>query len=271
MLSLPNTKTSSSLSPARLILDLLDADPEGMGTTRRLLAAGEVFSFSHNQMRVALRRLASEGLLNNTARGQYALSATSEKLRSEIQRWQYIEQQRCPWQQDWAAIICGNLAAESSAQFRSQSRALALRGMRRWRPGLWLRPNNLNGGLSKLTTDLQSLGLDAIQGSFLISDTATSTEQELFSLWDTQALNREYQQRLSDVRSATKRLVAPRAPLLIETMELGSSTIRFLLKDPLLPDDLTNTECRHALIEAMQHYDMLGRDLWQQFINTLEL
>lgn len=270
MLSLPNTKSSSSLSPARLILDLLDADPEGMRTTRRLLAAGSIFQFSNNQMRVALSRLASEGLLDNPARGHYALSPAAEKLRTEIQRWRHIEQQRLPWQQDWATVVCGNLAAESSAQFRSQSRALSLRGLRRWRPGVWVRPNNLRGGLARLVADLQSLGLDAIQGSFLINDADTRTQQELLSLWDTDAINREYQTRLADIRSATARLVAPRAHLLMETMELGSDTIRFLLKDPLLPDGLTDSDCRHALIEGMQQYDRLGRTLWQQFIDTLE-
>lgn len=270
MLSLPNTKSSSSLSPARLILDLLDADPEGMSRTRRLLAAGSVFRFSSNQMRVALSRLASEGLLVNKARGQYALSDTAEQLRTEIQRWQHIESQRQPWQNDWATILCGNLAAESSAQFRRQSRALSLRGLRRWRPGVWVRPDNLKGGLPRLITDLQSLGLDAIQGSFLVNNADADTEQELLSLWDTESLNREYHTRLADIRAATRRLVAPRPGLLIETMELGSDTIRFLLKDPLLPDGLTDSQCRHALIESMHEYDRLGRELWQQFIDTLE-
>ena len=242
-----------------------------MGSTRRLLAAGSVFQFSNNQMRVALSRLANEGLLNNSERGRYALSHTAEKLRAEIQRWQHIERQRQPWNDDWATIICGNLAAESSAQFRSQSRALALRGMRRWRPGVWVRPNNLSGGLPGLISDLQSLGLDAIQGSFLINNADENTVQELLSLWDISALEQDYVKRLSAVRAAITRLIAPQPELLIETMELGSDTIRFLLKDPLLPDNLTDSHCRRALIESMQDYDRLGRELWQQFIDTLEL
>lgn len=270
MLSFPNSKSSSNLSPARLILDLLDADPAGMGSARRLLAAGSVFNFSNNQMRVALSRLASEGLLENSARGRYALSHTAEKLRTEIQRWQHIEDQRQPWNNDWATILCGNLAAESSTQFRSQSRALALRGLRRWRPGVWVRPNNLSGGLPTLVTDLLALGLDAIQGSFLVTKVDGNTEQELLSLWDTQNIDCEYQARLRAIRAATARLTAPSPSLLMETMELGSDTIRFLLKDPLLPDGFTDSACRLALIDSMQRYDRLGRELWKQFIDALE-
>lgn len=270
MLSLPNTKSSSSLSPARLILDLLDADPKGMSSARRLLAAGSVFQFSSNQMRVALSRLANEGLLTNPSRGQYALSPAAQKMSTEIQRWHHIEQQRLLWQQDWATVVCANLAAEGSAQFRSQSRALALRGLRRWRPGVWVRPNNLHGGLPTLVADLQSLGLDAIQGSFLIKDADASTQQELLSLWDAAQINLEYSRRLNDIRAAHERLTAPHPWLLIETMELGSDTIRFLLKDPLLPDGLTDSHSRCALINAMQQYDRQGRKLWQQFIDALE-
>ena len=274
MHSLPNSKTNSRLSPARLILDLLDADPAAMSSAQRIVAAGSVFDFSQNQMRVALSRLTSERLLRKIARGHYALSPEAEKLHKEIQRWHHLDQSIVPWTGDWGVVVCGNLAAESSALFRAQQRALSMRGLRRWRPGLWLRPNNLKGGLQQLVSDLQALGLDAIQGSFVMSETDAASYKELLSLWNTEQINSEYSARRQTLGSAILRLqdtVSPmRSNILMETMELGSDTIRFLLKDPLLPDGLTDSQARANLVSCMEHYDRLGRELWQTFINELE-
>lgn len=270
MLPLQSPQTNTGLSPRRLILDLLDADPQAMASSRRLLLAGGIFNFSNNQMRVALSRLVSDGLLVNSARGQYQLSTRGDALRTEIQRWRDRESQLVVWDGDWLAVACGNLAAEGSTQFRQQQRVLSLRGLRRWRPGIWVRPNNLRGGMEQLLNDLQALGLDAIQGSFLIRDADSNCEQELRGLWDDLALNQAYRKRLAQLTAAHQRLTAPRPALLAETIEIGSDTVRFLLLDPLLPEGMTRDCQRRALVDAMVSYDRRGRELWQQFIDTLE-
>ncbi len=270
MLSLSIQPSSSCLTPQRLILDLLDADPQAMAFSRRLLAAGGVFNFTSNQMRVSLSRLVSDGLLEKPSRGLYQLSERAARLRTEIQRWRHLEQQLIPWHGNWLAIACGNLAADSSAHFRRQQRALALRGLQRWRLGIWVRPDNLHGGLEQLVIDLQALDLDAIQGSFRIEQADDSCQRELISLWDSLVLDKEYQQRLVQLRDANERLTNASPALLSETMELGSDTVRFLLMDPLLPEELVNHDNRRALVAAMVDYDAKGRKLWQQFIDALE-
>lgn len=271
MLPLQSPHTGSSLTPRRLILDLVDADPQTMASSRRLLMAGDIFHFSNNQMRVALSRLVSDGLLENATRGHYRLSSPGNALRAEIQRWRNRESQLVDWDGDWLAVACGNLAAEGSTQFRRQQRALSLRGLQRWRPGIWVRPNNLRGGLAQLLRDLLALELDAIQGSFLIRDADAFCQQELRALWDELALNREYQTRLAQLIAANERLTEPHPSLLAETIEIGSDTVRFLLLDPLLPEGLTHDCQRRALVDAMVTYDRRGRELWQQFIDSLEV
>lgn len=271
MLPLTATLTGTSLSPRRLILDLLDADPVAMASSRRLLAAGSIFQFSNNQMRVALSRLVADGLLINPSRGHYQLSTRSEALRAEIQHWRDRDNQLVKWDGDWLAVACGNLAAEGSTQFRRQQRALSLRGMQRWRPGIWVRPNNLRGGLEQLTADLQALELDAVQGSFLIRDADSACQQELSTLWDQLSLNKAYRRRLTQLRAANERLTEPLPTLLAETIEIGSDTVRFLLMDPLLPEGMTHNSQRRALVDAMVKYDARGRELWQQFIDSLEV
>jgi phenylacetic acid degradation operon negative regulatory protein len=260
----------TGLSPRRLIFEMLDADPTLMANGRRLVAAGNVFSFSENQMRVALSRLLADGLLVQPKRGEYAFSGAATAIQQEVQHWQKIEQRLRRWRGDWCGVLTENLAAEGSTRFRSQTRALALRGLQRWRPGLWVRPNNLRGGLQRLGEELLVLGLDAMKGQCLITRGDSECEAGLRALWNSDELEKKYRQRLKQLLAAGKRLENPRFPqVLIETMELGSDTIRALLKDPLLPDEMASGDSRRQLIRLLQQYDQLGRRQWQLFIQQL--
>ena len=270
MQSISAAVPEKAIRPRRLILELLDADAAMMANSKRLIAAGGVFGFSPNQMRVALSRLVTDALLDNPQRGRYQLSGDSIAMRNEIQRWQYLEAQLRPWQGDWCALVTGNLAADSSTRFRAQSRALKLRGLRRWRPGIWLRPNNLAGGLDQLCKDVSALGLDTIAGSYLMSETDPNCETSVRSLWHTKAINRDYQHRVLRVQAALQRLEKPNTTAtLAETLELGGDMIRALLMDPLLPDTLLGDTHRAQLIAELKCYDVAGRRLWRQFIQDL--
>lgn len=261
---------ASSIRPRRLILELLDADAAMMCNGNRLIAAGGIFGFSTNQMRVALSRLVADGLLAKPQRGRYQLTGESIAMRNEIQRWQQLEAQLRPWHKDWCALVTGNLAAESSTRFRAQTRALKLRGLQRWRPGIWVRPNNLAGGLNQLCEDVSTLGLDAIAGSYLMNETNKDCERSLRILWDTKAINRNYQLRIKQTNAAIKRLETSKTTaVLAETLEFGGDMIRALLMDPLLPDTLLGNSYREQLIAGVKRYDTAGRTLWQQFIQQL--
>ncbi len=260
----------SRLNPRRLILEMLDSEPELMANGRRLVAAGSVFRFSENQIRVALSRLVADGMLFQPRRGDYALSGAATTIQRETQRWRTIEQRIRPWRGDWCGVLTDNLAAEGSTHFRIQSRALALRGMRRWRPGLWVRPNNLRGGPVRLGDDLVTLGLDAITGQCLIAQGDAGCEQSLNVLWSNADLENDYQQRIRQLLQATERLEkAERPAVLIESIELGGDTIRALLKDPLLPDEIVSGDCRRELIRLLEEYDKRGRRQWRLFIQQL--
>ena len=260
----------AAFTPRRLILELLDADPALMGHSRALLAAGDVFSFSPNQMRVALSRLVGDGLLSNPQRGSYALSGGGAAMREEIQRWRHLEDQLCPWQGDWCVLITENLATESSTRFRAQTRALRLRGMQRWRPGLWVRPSNLSGGLARLVEDVAALGMDSIAGSFVIEQTDLQCAEELRKLWDAEALRRSYARSIANMKEALERLKGPnRMPVLVETLELGGEMIRRLLTDPLLPECMLGCDSRQQLITLVKQYDAAGLDRWREFMDQL--
>jgi phenylacetic acid degradation operon negative regulatory protein len=263
-------QSSSRLSPRRLILEMLDAEPDRMANGRRLVAAGSVFRFSENQVRVALSRLVADGLLLQPRRGDYALSGAATAIQQEIRHWRDIEQRLQRWRGDWCGVLTDNLAAEGSTQFRTQSRALALRGLQRWRPGLWVRPNNLRGGPVQLGEELVTLGLDAMKGQCVIAQGDESCEVSLRGLWNNADLEHEYQRRIVQLLEAGERLEKPEFPaVLIETIELGGDTIRALLKDPLLPDQIASGDSRRQLIRLLKQYDKRGRRQWQLFIQKL--
>tara|TARA_R110002049_G_scaffold108853_11_gene257416 strand:- start:3007 stop:3816 length:810 start_codon:yes stop_codon:yes gene_type:complete len=260
----------SRLNPRRLILEMLNADPDFMGNGRRLVAAGQVFRFTENQIRVALSRLVADGLLFQPRRGHYGLTSAATAIQREVQNWRALEQRLQPWCGDWCGVLTDSLAAQGSTQFRTQSRALALRGLQRWRPGLWVRPNNLSGGLVRLGEELLALGLDAMKGQCLITQGDASCEAGLRALWNNAELEAEYQRRVAQLQAACERLDGPDLPsVLIETIELGGDTIGVLLKDPLLPDDIASGDSRRQLICLLTEYDNRGRQQWRHFIQQL--
>lgn len=268
---MPHSTSSPGLTPRRLILEMLDADPDVMGLGRRLIAAGAVFGFSENQVRVALSRLLADELLVQPCRGSYALQGAATGIQREVQRWQTIEQRLRRWRGDWCAVMTDNLAAEGSTQFRNQSRALAMRGMQRWRAGLWVRPNNLRGGPAQLGRELLALGLDAIRGQCVITQGDADCEAALRGLWDHSEREATYQTMIDQLEAAGRRLENPQFPaVLVETLELGGACIRVLLNDPLLPDELASGDSRRQLLGLLQDYDKQGRGQWLQFIQQLQ-
>lgn len=262
--------TQNGFTPRRFILVLLDTDADLTVRSNMLVRAGEAFGFSANQVRVALSRMVTEGLLENTSRGHYRLDNQGARLQQEVQRWRNLEQQRCDWAGDWCAVLTDSLASEGSTLWRHQLRALSLRGMARWRPGLWVRPNNLRGGSQRLTTDLQHLGLDALQGSFLVKQTDADCISQLNSLWDCRSLNHGYQQQAKRVHAAIDRL--PKLSThkaLVDTLKVGSATVRLLIKDPLLPNQMVDGKKRQEVIAAMTEYDNAGKQLWRNFYESV--
>jgi hypothetical protein len=56
------------------------------------------------------------------------------------------------------------------------------------------------------------------------------------------------------------------AQAMVESFLLGGRIIRQLALDPLLPKPLIDPEPRRALVQAMLHYDRLGRRSWAAFM-----
>jgi phenylacetic acid degradation operon negative regulatory protein len=137
--------------------------------------------------------------------------------------------------------------------------------------GLWIRPNNLDGGVAALRSRLHALGLGDEAPVFVIKDLAPAQEKHAHSLWNGKTLTASYArterqiERWMDTSADLELDVAARQSFL-----LGGSAIRQIVYDPLLPGELVDVEARHSFFEAVRRIDADGRRIWKQFFETLD-
>jgi phenylacetic acid degradation operon negative regulatory protein len=246
-----------------LILDLLSTLRQGSMPVRALVAAGALFDLDENNVRVALARLLSSGLVARDERGRYRLGKRAEAVGRQVSRWRTIEQGLRPWNDTWVAVFGADRRAERPVHF------LAFRELT---PGLHVRPDNLAGGVAVVRQQLVALGLptDVVVAS--LGDLDEATDARARALWDTSALRagyREARARLTRSERRLARLAAPAA--MAESFLLGGEVLRQLALDPRLPDPLASSDERAALVETMRRYDRLGRSCWAGFMREFEV
>ncbi|MEC8427776.1 MAG: hypothetical protein VXZ35_05080, partial [Pseudomonadota bacterium] len=95
-------------------------------------------------------------------------------------------------------------------------------------------------------------------------------ETELQSLWDCKAINKQYQKQERLIARAKAQLPKKNFnKALVETLFIGSETVRMLNMDPLLPDQMIDGELRRAVISSMSEFDTIGKDMWREFYDSL--
>jgi phenylacetic acid degradation operon negative regulatory protein len=251
-------------NPRTLILNLLlAADGEPL-PARDAVASCALLGLRENTVRVALVRLAAAGYLEAAGRGAYRLGPKAAGLAADVATWRSAEQRVTPWAGGWIAVHVGALGRSDRVALRSRDRALALLGLRELERGLFVRPDNLAGGVSAARERLLNLGLDGAAAVFVAQAFDDGREQRARALWDTAALDRGYRQtrqQLDDwlARAGTLQpAVAAR-----ESFLLGNDAIRQLVFDPLLPAPLVDVDARRAFADAVVRYDRAGHRIWQ--------
>jgi phenylacetic acid degradation operon negative regulatory protein len=252
-------------SPKHLILNLLLAANGETMSAREAISACALFGIRENSVRVALVRLSAESLIEAAGRGAYRFGPKATGLADEVRHWRDAEKRLCPWSQQWIAVHLGGLGRSDRSRVRARDRALAMTGLRELDPGLYVRPDNLRGGVDALRERLVRLGLDDDAPVFIASGFDATREQRARRLWDTKRLDKSYRslrQRLEKWLANADELepdVAAR-----EAYLLGHEAIRSLVYDPLLPAPLVDVEARQALAAIVQHFDHAGHLIWQQ-------
>ena len=150
---------------------------------------------------------------------------------------------------------------------RHHERALRLLGFRNLAPALEVRPDNLAGGVAAVGARLRQLGLAPEALLARIDWLEPALDERARSLWDGAGLVQAYRRSRAELAASEARLAElDAAAAQVETFLLGGRVLRQIVLDPLLPEPLVPRRERRALVEAMRHYDRIGRTCWASFM-----
>jgi len=252
-----------------LILDLLSSVRGEAMPVRALVAAGEVFGISAQSMRVALVRLLERDTIERNERGLYRIAPAAQPVQAHVAGWTRIEERVVPWRGWWIGVHTASLGRADRGRLRARARALQFLGFAALESELFIRPDNLKGGVEAVRAELQGLGLDASAPVFAMAQLDAATDARARALWDSPALCRAYRTRRAELARSTTRIGAtPAREAMAESFILGGHTVRQLALDPLLPEPIVPAGERAALVEAMREYDRLGRACWRPFMRA---
>lgn len=254
----------SASNPRRLLLKLLFASEGHSLTIREMLAAGEVLGFSANSLRVALVRLSSHGLIASSARGVYCLGPEAASLAEDAGHWRSGELRVRPWAGEWIVVHTGGLARTNRTALRRRARVLQLLGLREHARGLYLRPDNLAGGLIAIRARLRQLGLEPEASVIVAREFEDSELQHIYALWDGPALSRRYERMRQQLENWLVRADHLELPVAArEVYRAGDEAIRTLIFDPLLPEPMVDVGARARFTETVLRFDDAGHRIWR--------
>ena len=228
-----------------------------------------LFGISENNARVALTRLVTAGLVEAAGRGVYRLGPRGRVLGQQVRAWRHAEQHARAWSGQWVAVHAAALGRTDRPALRVRQRALALAGLRELEPGLFVRPDNMAGGVEVLRERLYALGLSRQAAVFQAAQFGEEREARARRLWNVALLERGYASGLQKLERSLARLprLAPDSAAR-EAYLLGDEGIHQLVFDPMLPQPLVDVELRRAYAEMVKRYDEAGHQAWRRFMDA---
>jgi len=250
-----------------LILNLLLGAADRQLAARAAVASCALFGIRDNSARVALVRLSAAGLIAPVGRGEYRLGPKAARLAADVATWRDADRRVRDWNGSWIAVHVGDLGRSDRVALRARARALDLLGLRELDRGLFLRPDNLAGGVVGARERLLKLGLEPEAAVFVAQGLDAGRERRAAALWDGAGLTRAYR----DTRTRLDAWLAGADALGLdaaarESFLLGNDAIRQLVFDPLLPAPLVDVEARCAFVDAVLRFDAAGHAIWNRFL-----
>ncbi len=260
-------------NPRQLILRLLVGADDACISARAAISACAIFGIRENSVRVALVRLSAAGKIEATGRGEYRIGPNAASLADDLRMWRNAESRvRGEWSGNWIAACGTPLARADRPASRRRDRAFALLGFRELERNLFLRPDNLVGGVGAVRDRMFKLKLESEAcGLFVASDFDEDWDARARALWNGKKLMKTYTQ--------SRRLLEAwleRAPSLDpmtaarESFLIGHDAIHSLVFDPLLPAPLVDVKERRAFTEALLRFDKAGHAVWRRVLASLE-
>ncbi len=233
---------------------------------RALVDAGRLFGIEENAVRVALARLRASGQVESTERGRYQLGPAAAPVESEISGWRRVERRMRPWNGGWLGVL------SPSGTGPGHDRALRLLGFQELRPRFRVRPDNLTEDTDALRRRLERLGMSERATLFSLRSLDDTTSEEARGLWEGDRIRSMHADGVRRMQESERRLSRlSRDAARVESFLLGGEMIRQIVLDPLLPEALSSGSERRALVEALRHYDRVGRGYWSEFLRRYDV
>ena len=234
-----------------------------------LIDACEIFGFSANTVRVTLVKMRADGRVTSPERGAYQLGKTSLELSRRVMGWRRVAARMVDWDGSWVGVYTGHLTRTDRSALRKRTRALRLVGFRELTEGLYVRPNNLRGGVLEVRTLLQRLGVEPSAVVTRLEELSASDCARARDLWDSESIVTGYAELRARLEASTaRRGDLPLEGAMQEAFLLGREVIRWITLDPLLPGQMVPAGERDALVEAMIRYDEKGQVLWRRYLGV---
>ena len=259
-----------STSAQRVALALLAASRGRALSAPVLVGAAGILGLSGNAMRIALSRLAAKKDVVVAERGLYALAPSRLAAVAHVRTWRTGFARRVEWNGRWLGVLTSDLGRRNAALVARRERALELAGFRTFLHGVWVRPDNLEGGRVTVAPHLARLGLD--DDAELVElglDAAQARRAE--RAWNVASDAREAHALRLRVEKLLKAAdTRPVRWFAAQSFWLGDEVLRFLARDPLLPERLADPEPRRHLADAMAQLDERGYRVWHSLLEELE-
>lgn len=257
------------MKPKHLILNLLLATEDPV-SVHILVGVCKLFGITPNNARVTLARLTADNMVHVPQRGFYQLGQTAEPLAEALADWRDKEATICEWNQDWIGVFIGALGRTDRTGLRRRMRVLNLAGFEELEQGLFIRPNNLQGGVSALRTRLYSFGLEEKARVFSLGDLSDTEQKQALELWDVDTLMASYQQDCDEMRdwlAGVDRLSVEEAAR--QSFVMGDAVLRRVAYDPMLPREMIDVALRAKRVEIMTEYDRVGKTFFYELYRSL--
>jgi phenylacetic acid degradation operon negative regulatory protein len=259
-----------STSATRIALALLGASRGRALSAPVLVGAADVLGVTGNAMRVALSRLSASGDVVLEERGSYALAPARLSAVAHVRTYRTGFAARVAWHGGFIGVLTAELPRRNAALVARRERALDLSGFRPFAHGLWARPDNLEGGRVVVAAHLARLGLDEAAEVLELKLDVTQVRR-LEKSWSVAA----DASRATALRERVDAFIASSSrksvrKVAAESFWLGDEVLRFLARDPLLPETMADPAPRRELARAMSTLDERGYAVWQALLKELE-
>lgn len=249
-----------------LVLDLFAAHPGGRFATSELVLAGGLFGLSSTALRTAVARLRREGRLVALSRGVHAAGPAADAWRRRVEGWRDAPGHRTEWRGGWL-MAAARPSSLSRTAWRATLRALEVEGFRQTRQGLWLRPDNLAGGLGACRDRLIEYGAAPALMTARLDALDPGAARTVPDLWDPSGLAASRRALLAQLNQSLERLHRmPVEAAARESLTLGRSAVRAIVRDPLLPAEWEEAPLLGELVAAMEPYQDAGRTIWLAYL-----